>query len=129
MRSCSSIKYLLTIYQLSGGQTAVRSVEIARALGVSRASVVKSLKLLMEAGLIWKESYGTVQFTPLGLEESQKLYNEFVHIYQFFVQNLSLAPETAWEDAVTCLCRLSPQCKARLIAQSPKVEISVQKVF
>ena len=66
-------RYLLAVYQLSADGAAVRSVEIANALGVSRASVVKSLKKLAEGGFVQKEYYGSVHLTPQGLREAGRL--------------------------------------------------------
>ena len=47
--SAAATRYLLTIYRLSGEGTPVRSVEIARALEVSPASVVHMLGVLVGA--------------------------------------------------------------------------------
>ena len=116
MLSNASVRYLLTIYQLSDGGMAVRSVDIANALGVSRASVVKCLKRLSGEGFIQKEYYGNVQLTPLGTKESNRLFTEFTLIQAFLRQFLHLSEQQAKKDAAACLCALSQESKEKMMA-------------
>lgn len=118
MLSSSSIRYLLAIYALSDGGAAVRSVDIARFLTVSRASVVKSLKKLLAEGLIHKEYYGNVQLSPLGIRESNRLYTEYTILYSYLSQCLGLADAEARHDAVAALCHFSVQGKELLIQRA-----------
>ena len=58
--------YLERIYDLSLIDEQVRSIDVARALNVSRASVNKSLGGLKEDGYIEQEPYGTITLTKKG---------------------------------------------------------------
>lgn len=115
MRSACAARYLLAIYELSDGGAAVRSVDIARRLRVSRASVVKSLKLLAEAGMVQKEYYGNVQLTALGVRESNRIYTEYTLLCAFFHDYLHISSEAAGKDAAACLCALTGEGKERMI--------------
>lgn len=116
MLSSASIRYLLAIYQLGEGGHAVRSVDIAARLGVSRASVVKMLRNLTDAGLVSKEYYGNVQFTPQGIREANRLYTQYTLLHTFFQQCLEVEEPYADSDAVSCLCCLSAASAEKLTA-------------
>ena len=92
-------RYLLAVYQLSADGAAVRSVEIANALGVSRASVVKSLKKLAEGGFVQKEYYGSVHLTPQGLREAGRLHREYTLLSSYFTSCLA-CPKAAAEKGI-----------------------------
>lgn len=74
MLSGSSIRYLLAIYQLSDGGAAVRSVDLANLLGITRASVVKNLKKLTDNGLVCKKHYGSIRLTAPGIQETNRVF-------------------------------------------------------
>ena len=61
--SASQEDYLEVIYDLSHGLESVRSIDIAKRLGVSRASVNKRLTLLKDSGFVEHEPYGLVHLT------------------------------------------------------------------
>ncbi|HIX64924.1 MAG TPA: metal-dependent transcriptional regulator [Candidatus Anaerotruncus excrementipullorum] len=108
-------RYLLAVYQLSADGAAVRSVEIANALGVSRASVVKSLKKLAEGGFVQKEYYGSVHLTPQGLREAGRLHREYTLLSSYFTSCLACPKAAAEKDALCALCRFSPESKEQMI--------------
>lgn len=118
MLSSSSTRYLLAIYELSDGGAAVRSVDIANLLQVTRASVVKSIKKLVEEEFVRKEYYGNIQLTPLGVRESNRIYTEYSLLLAFFSRCLALPPEKARADAVSALCHFSPEGKEALIQRA-----------
>ena len=102
MLSPASIRYLLAVYELSDGG-AVRSVDIANALKVSRASVVKCLKRLAGEG------------TPEGVRESNRIFTEYTLLYAFFLQRLGVPPGCARRDAVSALCTFTAESREQLI--------------
>lgn len=118
MLSHASIRYLLAIYELSDGGSAVRSVDIASLLHVSRASVVKSLKKLIEEGLILKERYGNIQLTPLGIRQSNRIFTEYTLLFTYFSQCLALPSNPARNDAISALCFFSDLGKEALMQRA-----------
>lgn len=83
MLSDCAMRYLLAIYALSRGQHALRSVQIARELEVSRASVAKMLKVLGQEGLVAKEYYSNVCLTPKGAQIAGALYAQYPAAFAF----------------------------------------------
>ena len=107
-------RYLLTIYQLSGDGSAVRSVDVAAALGVARASVSKLLHSLAERGLILKEYYGNIRLTAPGIRQANELCTKVLLLENFFQRRLGLESALAHQDAVASLCFLSVQSTEKL---------------
>ena len=64
--TASAIKYLLTLYELGGGERGVRSVDLAARMRVSKPSTHAMLQSLCAAGLAEKERYGTVRLSEAG---------------------------------------------------------------
>ena len=54
----ANLRYLFTIYEIAQTKMDVSSMEVARALGVTKPSVVRVLDALMRRGLVVKERYG-----------------------------------------------------------------------
>ena len=64
--TASAIKYLLTLYELGGGERGVRSVDLAARMRVSKPSTHAMLQSLCAAGLAEKERYGAVRLSEAG---------------------------------------------------------------
>lgn len=94
--------YLEAILALDHEGAAVRSVEIAEHLGLSRAAVSKSMVNLAQEGLVEHTLYGRIRLT----EEGQKLAAEILKSHRmlklFLVEVLGVCDKTAEQDA----CRL-----------------------
>ena len=71
----NQIRYLLAIRQLNQTKHLIKSVDIARELDYSRASVHKMLNCLSDTNYIKKEYYSSVSLTNLGKKAAEK-YNE-----------------------------------------------------
>ena len=54
--SNAALRYLVAVYELSDGGSAVRSVDIARMMEVSPASVVHMMGVLSQGGFVRKSS-------------------------------------------------------------------------
>ena len=115
--SSAAMRYLLVIYELSDGGKPVRSVDIARALQVSPASVVHMMGVLAGEGLVLKRHYGQVQLTAEGIRASNQLYTKCTILESFLLQELDVSRETARQDAVACLCSLSEESIERVICR------------
>ena len=98
--SASKQDYLETILDFSANSGQVRSIDIARSLNVSRASVNKSLGVLKESGLIEHEHYGDVRLTEKGLKVARQVRARHNTLKSFLADVLGVNPETA--DADSC---------------------------
>ncbi len=100
--SASKQDYLETILDFSAESGQARSIDIARTLGVSRASVNKSLGALKESGLVEHEHYGDIRLTETGLRMARAVRARHNALKLFLVSVLGVSPETAERDA----CRM-----------------------
>ena len=100
--SASKQDYLETILDFTAESGQVRSIDIARTLGVSRASVNKSLGVLKESGLIEHEHYGDVKLTEKGLKAARQVRARHNTLKAFLIDVLDVDEETAENDA----CRM-----------------------
>ncbi len=91
--------YLETILELESGSGFVRSVEIARKLGVSRPSVNKAMNILKDAGMIYHEAYGDISLTEKGRERANQTVKRHRVIKTFLMDILKIDETTAEEDA------------------------------
>ncbi len=91
--------YLETIYILEQSHGHAHGVDIAKKLGVSKASVTKAMKQLKEKGLVNKETYGSITLTTEGLELSKRIYYNHQMITKYLEHSLSLTTAVAAENA------------------------------
>ncbi len=94
----SAEDYLETILRLSKQNGAVRSVDIAAMLGVSKPSVSHAMKLLKEDGYVAMDRYGTVTLLEKGLEIATKVYERHT-VLSNMLQNLGVPEAIAKADA------------------------------
>jgi DtxR family Mn-dependent transcriptional regulator len=104
MLSSSKKKYLFAICKLGIDGNMVQSSNIARYLKVKRPSVSKMLKVLSSEGLIEKECYGKITFTPQGLQIANRLYTNYLFLFEYFFKYLQLSEANASHDAFVCIC-------------------------
>ena len=98
----SSEDYLEAIYELSNKDEAVRSVDIAEHLQVSKASVNKAVHVLQDAGLIEHAHYGQIHLTRLGRRQAADILQRHLMLKRFLTEVLKIDEETAEQDA----CRM-----------------------
>lgn len=98
--SCAGRDYLEAMLLLEGSMETVRSVDLARAMGVTRASVCRAVGSLCESGFLAMEG------RLLHLTEKGKAAAMANHEKQLFfeqmLQKVGVAPEQARQDA----CRM-----------------------
>jgi DtxR family transcriptional regulator, Mn-dependent transcriptional regulator len=100
--SASKQDYLETILSFASETGQARSVDIARTLGVSRASVNKSLGALKESGLVEHEHYGDIKLTEKGLILAKAVRARHDALKTFLSQILGVSADVAEQDA----CRM-----------------------
>ena len=71
--SPTQIRYLLLIRQMSNENAGVKSADIARKLGISRASVHKAISSFEGTDLVGKERYSTVTLTDRGIRAADSM--------------------------------------------------------
>lgn len=90
--------YLEAILMLQKQKGAVRSVDLARHMGFSRASVSHAVNLLRSGGFLTVEGGGLLGLTQVGREIAENIYER----HQFFTRHLMSAGidrETAEQEA------------------------------
>ena len=98
--STSLEDYLEAIIMLGGtADKPVRSVDIAKQMEVSKASVNKAIGLLKEKGLVDQSYYGAVTLTTHGFEYGEKVYKRHRYLTAFLSKGLGIDDETAEEEA------------------------------
>lgn len=120
--------YLEAIFRISleGPEgAAVRSVDVAEQLGVSKASVNKALSSLKEAGMVEQNRYGRVTLTERGREYAAVVWRAHRAIRTFLQSDLGVAPEVADKEACLMEHVLSEDTMERLIGYLERQGISV----
>jgi DtxR family Mn-dependent transcriptional regulator len=103
-------KYLFVIYELGLNGDKVRSVDIAKALNIRKASVSNMLPDLIAEGMLERhEDDGSVIFTKRGARFAGEQYVKYLTLYTFFFEKLGSTPDSARHDAVICLCNLTDE--------------------
>ena len=107
----SGENYLEVILEIEREAGVVRSVEIARRVGVSRASVSKALGVLRDLGLVEPSYYGDVVLTEAGRARAQRVRRRHDLLSRYLRNVLGVSDETAETDA----CRIEHVVSDELI--------------
>ena len=98
--SMSHEDYLEAIVMLGGTtRESVRSVDIAKQMNVSKASVNKAIGLLKEKGLAEQPYYGDVTLTERGYDYARAVYKRHQYLTAFLSKGLGIADDVAEEEA------------------------------
>ena len=98
--SMSHEDYLEAIAMLGGTlETSVRSVDVAKQMGVSKASVNKAIGLLKEKGYVEQPYYGDITFTELGYNYAKAVYKRHRYLTTFLSKALGIAEDVAEDEA------------------------------
>lgn len=113
--------YIESIFRLMeegrvNDENAVRSVDVADDLGVSKASVSKALTYLKENGMVEQARYGRVKLTPAGADYARDVWRRHRALRKFLMIELGVEPETADEEACLMEHDLSADTMNRLYA-------------
>lgn len=107
----SGENYLEVILEIEREQQVVRSVEIARRVGVSRASVSKALSVLRELGFVEPSYYGDVVLTEAGRARALAIRRRHELLTRYLRDVLGVSSDVAEHDA----CRIEHVVSEELI--------------
>jgi DtxR family Mn-dependent transcriptional regulator len=107
-------KYLFAIYTLWEKNGAVKSADVAKMVGVSKASTAAMTQKLCETGTIEKAHYGQIALTPQGVREANDLFTKYIVIRQFLQSRLEMDAECADRDAAAIVFHVSQCTTSRL---------------
>ena len=98
--SMSHEDYLEAIIMLGGSpEHQIRSVDVAKKLGVSKASVNKAIGLLKEKGLLNQPYYGDITLTEQGYAYGQAVFKRHRYLTAFLSKELGIADDVAEKEA------------------------------
>ena len=104
----SAEDYLETILMLTERLGKVRSIDVVRELGYTKASVSIAMRKLRENGYIAVDGEGNLTLLPPGREIAERIYSRHRLLQHFFMQ-LGVDEMTAAEDACKAEHILSEQ--------------------
>ncbi len=102
MIHASGEDYLETILLLNKKNGSVRSIDIARELGYTKASISRAMSILKRSDYIIMDSDGQIRLTDKGIIKANEVYERHQLITDYLVNALGVSREVAAEDA----CRI-----------------------
>ena len=108
--------YLEAIYAMGGAEAAIRSVDLAARLKVSKASVFGAIKNLKQAGFVEQPFYGGITLTDRGAEYAAGILERHHVLYHFLIDILQVDPTRAAEEACKMEHAISDDTLERLTA-------------
>ena len=115
MLTKSQKRYLFAIYRLGQNGRPVKSADVAKIVGVSKASTVKMTQKLTEEGYIVKEPYMEISITQKGIKAANELYTPSVILCDFLAESVGVDESTADADAVAMVSHLSEGTVEKLV--------------
>jgi len=91
--------YLRVMWELFDETTGIKSVDIARKLGVSKASVSEMARKLSEKGLLKIEPYSKILLTSKGKTAAKNLFESHLIIKDFLRKYFKYEESKAVEEA------------------------------
>lgn len=99
--------YLETILRLQNQKGAVRSVDIARQMNISKPSVSNAISVLSQAGHLTVDSDHFIHLTEEGRAHAERIYERHRFLTDFLIE-LGVDAKTAEEDACRMEHDISP---------------------
>ena len=101
--------YLEAILMLKQEIGQVRSIDIARKLSYSKASVSRAVGIFKNGGYITVDAKGYISLTAEGLAKAEAIYERHRTLTSFFMEIAGVPEHVAEEDACRCEHVLSKQ--------------------
>ena len=99
--------YLETILRLEKARGAVRSVDIARQMNISKPSVSNAVSVLTQAGHLTVDSDHFIHLTEEGRRNAERVYERHRFLMDFLIA-IGVDAQTAEEDACRMEHDISP---------------------
>ncbi len=109
-----ALRYLAVFAQLGGTSGTLRSIELSKAMGISRPGVSKAVRLLEEQALVERTRRGRLKLTASGRRWSRIASRQVEILYRYLVEKLGVDEGAARADALACAFLLSEQSRTRL---------------
>jgi DtxR family Mn-dependent transcriptional regulator len=113
--SASLEDYLEAIFNLASESNIARSKDIAKLLGVSRASVTGALRVLKKKGLANYKPYDYVTLTESGRTAAAEIATKHDILKSFFINVLGVESDVAQQAACKAEHALGPGIIAKLL--------------
>ena len=113
--SASLEDYLEAILNLASESNFARSKDIAKSLGVSRASVTGALRVLKKKGLANYKPYDYVTLTKSGQVAAAEIARKHKILKSFFINVLGVEADIAQKAACKAEHELGPEIIAKLL--------------
>lgn len=120
------LECLVRIEQEEGAEDGVRSVDVAKRLNVSKASVNKAVAALKAQGLVDQSHYGKVILTDQGREVGTAVWYRHRLIRTFLVRELGVDFERADSEACMMEHALSEDTMSRWLAYLERQGVTVE---
>ena len=120
------LECLVRIEQEEGAEDGVRSVDVAKRLNVSKASVNKAVAALRAQGLVDQSHYGKVILTDQGREVGTAVWYRHRLIRTFLVRELGVDFERADSEACMMEHALSEDTMSRWLAYLEQQGVTVE---
>lgn len=120
------LECLVRIEQEEGAEDGVRSVDVAKRLNVSKASVNKAVAALKAQGLVDQSHYGKVILTDQGREVGMAVWYRHRLIRTFLVRELGVDFERADSEACMMEHALSEDTMSRWLAYLEQQGVTVE---
>lgn len=120
------LECLVRVEQEAGAEDGVRSVDVAKRLNVSKASVNKAVAALKAQGLVDQSHYGKVILTDQGREVGTAVWYRHRLIRTFLVRELGVDFERADSEACMMEHALSEDTMSRWLAYLEQQGVTVE---
>ena len=107
--------YLKAVHEIQLQKGAARVTDIARSIGVNKASVTSALKNLSQKELINYAPYDVITLTDAGMRIAEVVERRYDVLKTFFSDVLGIPPEQAHDDACDLEHHLSQDLFDRLV--------------
>ena len=118
----SAQNYLETILLLEKSNGVVRSIDVAKTLGITKPSVSRAMGKLKDAGLIEMDENNKIVFTKKGKKEAEAILEKHETVMQFLMMTTDVSEEVAREDAAKISYAMGDEVYAGVIGFIKQVE-------